>query len=67
MAQIDLFVKGGPVHWTQASLNPELLRRIDADRLRWRHPWLDAAKSFTARLGELAGQLLQYKPESSPS
>lgn len=65
MAQIDLFVKGGPVHWTQAALNPELLRRIETDRLRWRHPWLDAAKSFSGRLAELAEQLQQYKPEAS--
>jgi hypothetical protein len=63
MAQIDLFVKGGPVHWAQAALNPELKRRIDADRLRWRHPWLESARTFTTRLGELADQLLQYKPE----
>ncbi len=64
MAQIDLFVKGGPVHWAQAALNPELPRRIDAERLRWRHPWLDAARTYAARLGELAAQLLQYRPES---
>ena len=62
MAQIDLFVKGGPVHWTQSPLNPELQRRIEADRLRWRHPWLEAAKGYVARLAELAEQLQQYKP-----
>lgn len=64
MAQIDLFVKGGHVHWSLATLNPELPERIDAERLRWRHPWLDAARSFAARLAELAAQLLQYKPET---
>lgn len=64
MAQIDLFVKGGPVHWAQAVLNPELAARIETDRLRWRHPWLEAAKTFAVRLGELAAQLLLYKPEA---
>ncbi len=67
MAQIDLFVKGGPVHWAQAALNPELPRRIDAERLRWRHPWLDAARTYAARLGELAAQLLQYRPDPPKS
>jgi hypothetical protein len=65
MAQIDLFVKGGPVHWTQSALNPELQKRIEAERLRWRHPWLEAAKSYVGRLGELAEQLQQYKPAAN--
>jgi hypothetical protein len=62
MAQVDLFARGGHVNWAQAELNPELAPRLDAERVRWQHPWLAGAKRYVERLGEMASLLAQVKP-----
>lgn len=62
MAQVDLFARGGHVNWNQSQLNAELTSRLDAERARWQHPWLAAAKTYVARLTDMADVLAQVKP-----
>jgi len=62
MAQVDLFARGGHVNWSQVELNPELAPRLDAERVRWQHPWLAGAKKYVGRLAEMAGLLAQVRP-----
>jgi hypothetical protein len=65
MAQVDLFSRGQDLEWEGVRTDPDVRRRLDAERARWQHPWLTAARAYAAALDGLARKLLELKPAAS--
>jgi hypothetical protein len=66
MALVDRYARGEEIDWALASVDLELGRKIESERARWRHPWLDAARLHAQRLEKLAGLLGQQRPVRNP-
>jgi hypothetical protein len=57
MRFVDLYVHGSPVDGRTLSLDEALLRRVESEAARWKHPWLAAARVHASRLADLVKEL----------
>jgi hypothetical protein len=62
MAVVDLYTRGGEVDWTHVDLDPEVRRRLESEAVRWKHPWLEAARRYADQLSGLAEQVRKSRP-----
>ena len=64
---VDHYTRGGAIDWSHTTLDSDVRKRIDSERVRWQHPWLAAAKGYADKLGELTDILRQSRPKQASS
>lgn len=63
LSLVDKYTRGGAIDWSHTDIDSDVRKRIDSERARWQHPWLQAAKGYAEKLGELTELLKQNHPK----
>lgn len=56
------FSRGEAVDWAEVGFDPEIRDRLQGEWVRWRHPWLDQARSFVDRIDGLIFAIREAGP-----